>query len=94
MNKYLASVAPLPTADGWPGNPIGNLTKGWTPPASAFAGKPYVDDRLYTDSFYTSLSAVVPLLDADGSFLAFLGIDYAATKEKNALILLQYISFG
>lgn len=26
--KYLASPAPVPTADGWPGNPIGNLAKG------------------------------------------------------------------
>lgn len=94
VTKYLASACPFPAADGWPGNPIGNLTKGWILPPSVSQGKPYVDNQLYTDSFYTSLSAIIPLVDTDGTVLAFLGIDYAATKEKNALVLIRYISIG
>ncbi|MFH0785310.1 MAG: HAMP domain-containing protein [Pseudomonadota bacterium] len=92
--KYLVSPAPEPTADGWPGNPIGNLAKGWEPLNYLFLGKSYVDDRLYTDEFYTSLSAAVPILNKDGSTLAIFGIDYAATEERNQLIALKYFSYG
>ncbi len=92
--KYLASAAPLPTADGWPGNPIGNLAKGWEPLDYLLKGTSYVDDRLYTDEFYTSLSAAVPILDKDGSTFAILGIDYAATEERNQLIVLKFFCYG
>lgn len=90
--KYLVSGMPYPSKDGWPGNPIGNLAKGWRPPPSAFAGKAYVDDFIYTDKFYSSISAVVPLLNEDGSLLAFIGLDYAATKENHALNRIKYLS--
>ncbi|EKD39380.1 MAG: sigma factor SigB regulation protein [uncultured bacterium] len=92
--KYLASSAPLPTSDGWPGNPIGNLAKSWEPLDYLLKGKSFVDDRLYTDEFYTALSAAVPILDQDGSTLAILGIDYAATEERNKLLVLKLFCYG
>ena len=92
--KYLASCAPLPTEDGWPGNPVGNLTRGWTPPESIYTGVPYIDDTLYTDKFYTSLSATVPIMNDNGTLLAILGIDYTANVEKNTLIQLQYYCYS
>lgn len=92
--KYLASSAPVPTEDGWPGNPIGNLGKSWEPLHYLLNGKSFVDDRLYTDVFYTSLSACVPILNKDGSTLALLGIDYAATEERNKLSMLGLFCIG
>lgn len=92
--KYLASAAPFPTADGWPGNPIGNLAKSWEPLDYLLQGKSFVDDRLYADEFYTSLSAAVPLLEPDGSTLAILGIDYAASRERNKLQMLKLFCYG
>lgn len=91
--KYLVSAAPFPTTDGWPGNPIGNLTRGWESLHYLFLGKSYADNRLYTDSFYTSLSAAVPILNQDGSTLAILGLDYAATEERNQLTVLRYFCY-
>ena len=92
--KYLASPAPVPTADGWPGNPIGNLARGWEPLDYLFRGESYADHREYTDEFYTSLSAAVPILNSDGSTMAILGIDYAATREKNKLFILRLFCYG
>lgn len=92
--KYLASPAPVPTPDGWPGNPIGTLTKSWESLDYLFLGKSYVDNRLFTDVFYTSLSAAVPILDKDGSTLAILGVDYAAAEERNQLIVLKYFCYA
>ncbi len=92
--KYLVSPAPVPTADGWPGNPIGNLARGWEPLDYLFRGKSYADHREYTDEFYTSLSAAVPILNSDGSTMAILGVDYAATQEKNKLYLLRLFCYG
>lgn len=94
VTKYLVSPAPIPTDDGWPGNPVGNLTKGWTPPDSVFWGTPYIEDKLYTDKFYTSLNAIIPLMNDDGTFLALLGLDYTAVAERNILIQLQYFCYG
>ena len=92
--KYLVSPAPVPTADGWPGNPIGNLARHQGQLDYMVRGKSYTDHREYTDDFYTSLTAAVPILNSDGSTMAILGIDYAATREKNKLYLLRLFCFG
>lgn len=94
MLKYLVSCVPHPTEDGWPGNPIGNLAKNDHPQDFLLTGKSYTYDYVYSDEFYSSLDIVDPILNADGTPLAFLCIDYAAAKEKNTLMLLKYSCFG
>ena len=94
VTKYIASPAPDPTADGWPGNPIGNLTKGFTVQASVINGKSFVAEEIYSDEFYSSLSALFPIIDKDGTLIALLGLDYAATEERNKLTVLRYFCFA
>lgn len=92
--KYLVSAAPYPTKDGWPGNPIGTLERFREPLAPYFDGNSHVDTVLCTDSFYTSLTAGVPIFTADGQILAMLGLDYAATQENHKLMLLSYLCYS
>ncbi len=84
--KFIASCSPFPTADGWPGNPAGNLYRVVEPfYYEALAGKIGTSSDYTTDSFYTGLTAVVPILADDGSTLAVLGLDYFAGNEHDEL---------
>jgi diguanylate cyclase (GGDEF)-like protein len=90
--KFIASVAPEPEGEKWPGNPIGNLYAPVTPLFSqAFNGEVQIADDYYTDSFYTSITAAVPIKDNQGQTIAVLGIDYLAGSEQDQLRNLKSI---
>lgn len=93
--RFLASFAPEPEGDTWAGNPIGNLYAPASPIFSrAFDGETQVAEDYYTDSFYTSITAVVPLKDRQGQTIAVLGLDYLAGSEQDQLSNLKYICAG
>jgi len=84
--KFIASCSPFPTADGWAGNPAGNLYRVVEPfYHEALAGSIGRSSDYTRDSFYTGLTAVVPLLAKDGSTLAVRGLDYFAGNEHDEL---------
>ncbi len=80
--------------DDWPGNPVGNVY-GITDPtfAAVFGGQPQ-STGLYSDSFGTWITTLVPILTAEGQVLAVLGLDYDATSEANQLAVLKLIALG
>ena len=93
--KFIASFAPDPEGEDWPGNPIGNLYRPTSPIfARAFAGESQVSESFYSDAFYTSTTAVVPIKDASGSTIAVLGLDMLVTSEFNDLVRLRNVCLG
>jgi diguanylate cyclase (GGDEF)-like protein len=90
--KFLASADPDPEPPIWPGNPTGDLYAPVVPIfRDAFNGKFQVAEDYYTDQFYTSLTAVVPIKDKTGKVIAVLGLDYIAGTEQDYLQKLQPI---
>ncbi|WP_051039829.1 GGDEF domain-containing protein [Synechococcus sp. PCC 7336] len=90
--KFIASFAPEPEGEDWPGNPIGNLYRPTSPIfADAFEGESQVSRSFYSDSFYTSTTAAVPIKDSTGSTIAVLGLDLPIASEYNALVRLRFI---
>jgi diguanylate cyclase (GGDEF)-like protein len=90
--KFIASAAPEPEGKKWPGNPIGNLYAPTTPLFSqAFNGEVQIAEDYYTDSFYTSITAAIPIKDNRGQTIAVLGIDYLAGSEQDQLKNLRFI---
>lgn len=90
--KFIASVAPEPEGEEWPGNPIGNLYAPTTSIFSqAFNGEIQIADDYYTDSFYTSITAAIPIKDSQGQTIAVLGIDYLAGSEQDKMRQLTVI---
>lgn len=84
--KFIASSAPFPTSDGWQGNPAGNLYRIVKPfYIDALGGRIGYSDDYSTDSFYSGITAVVPIKDEDGSVIAVLGLDYYAGNERDSL---------
>ncbi|MGK7907646.1 MAG: diguanylate cyclase [Synechococcus sp.] len=93
--KFIASFAPDPEGDDWPGNPIGNLYRPTSPIfAQAFEGESQVAESFYTDAFYTSTTAAVPIKAASGETIAVLGLDLLVTSEFNDLVRLRNICIG
>ena len=93
--KFIASFAPEPEGEDWPGNPIGNLYRPTSPIfARAFAGDSQVSESFYSDAFYTSTTAVVPIKNASGETIAVLGLDMLVTSEFNELTRLRTICLG
>jgi diguanylate cyclase (GGDEF)-like protein len=93
--KFIASAAPEPEGEKWPGNPIGKLYAPVTPLFSqAFNGEIQVSENYYTDSFYTSITAAIPIKDKQGQTIAVLGIDYLEGSEKDQLRNLRSICIG
>ncbi|MGK7910299.1 MAG: diguanylate cyclase [Synechococcus sp.] len=93
--KFLSSFAPEPEGEEWPGNPIGNLYRPTSPIfANAFAGNSQVSESFYSDAFYTSITAAVPIKDASGGTIAVLGLDMLVTSELNNLARLRNICFA
>ena len=93
--KFIASFAPDPEGEDWPGNPIGNLYRPTSPMfARAFSGESQVSESFYTDAFYTSTTAVVPIVDASGETVAVLGLDMLVTSEFNDLARLRTVCLG
>ncbi len=89
--KFLASGSFEPQGD-WAGNPIGNLYVPITPLFSkAFDGEVQIAEDYYTDSFYSSLTAVIPIKDKAGKTIAVLGVDYVAGSDQDLLKKLQII---
>lgn len=83
--KFLASSIPNPQGH-WPGNPIGNLYVIPSPIYShVFEGNIQVANHYVTDSFYTSMTAVIPIKDTQGRTIAGLGLDYIAGSEADEL---------
>jgi len=92
--KFLSSPMPEPQG-AWPGNPIGNLYVVPSPIFSqVFDGKILVEDNYVTDSFYSSLTAVIPIKDSQGKTIASLGIDFIAGSELDELHQLRIICVG
>jgi HAMP domain-containing protein len=91
---FLVSSLPEPTADGWPGNPIGNLYRSLVPLDYATAGETYVCDQLLEDEFYQCLYVSIPLFDENGQVFAYLSLDYAAGRELEKLNRLKLICFS
>jgi diguanylate cyclase (GGDEF)-like protein len=90
--KFIASVAPEPEGKKWPGNPIGNLYAPVAPLFSqALKGEVQIAEDYYTDSFYTSITAAIPIKDNRGQTIAVLGIDYLAGSEQDQLRNLKSI---
>ncbi|MEL7475714.1 MAG: hypothetical protein AAGJ55_05735 [Cyanobacteria bacterium J06555_12] len=88
--KFVASFAPDPEGEDWPGNPIGNLYRPTSPIfARAFTGESQVSESFYSDAFYTSTTAVVPIKDSSGETIAVLGLDMLVTSEFNHLARLR-----
>jgi diguanylate cyclase (GGDEF)-like protein len=84
--KFLASADPDPEPPKWPGNPSGDLYAPVVPIFhEAFNGKFQVAEDYYTDHFYTSLTAVIPIKDKTGQVIAVLGLDYIAGTEQDYL---------
>ena len=93
--KFLASFAPEPEGTTWEGNPIGNLYIPNTPMfALAFQGDVQIEVQIAKDSFYTALTAAVPIKDQKGQTIAVLGLDYLAGSDQDQLTHLKYISIG
>ncbi|MEM9535165.1 MAG: diguanylate cyclase [Cyanobacteria bacterium P01_E01_bin.45] len=93
--KFVASFAPDPEGEDWPGNPIGNLYRPTSPIfARAFTGESQVSESFYSDAFYTSTTAVVPIKDSSGETIAVLGLDMLVTSEFNHLARLRAICSG
>lgn len=89
--KFLASGSFEPQGD-WAGNPIGNLYVPIIPLFSkAFDGEAQIAEDYYTDSFYSSLTAVIPIKDKAGKTIAVLGVDYVAGSDQDLLKKLQII---
>lgn len=83
--KFLASSVPDPQGN-WPGNPIGNLYAVPSPIYSqVFNGEIQVANDYVTDSFYTSMTVVIPIKDTQGTTIAGLGLDYIAGSEADEL---------
>ncbi len=80
--------------DDWPGNPVGNVYSITDPTfAAVFGGQPQ-STGLYSDSFGTWITTLVPILTPEGDVLAVLGLDYDATNEANQLVVLRLIALG
>ena len=93
--KFLASFAPEPEGTTWAGNPIGNLYIPNTPMfALAFQGDVQIEVQIAKDSFYTALTAAVPIKDQQGQTIAVLGLDYLAGSDQDQLTHLKYVSIG
>jgi diguanylate cyclase (GGDEF)-like protein len=90
--KFLASFAPEPEGKAWPGNPIGNF---YAPGSEifelAFDGDIQVEKDYYTDSFYTSITAAIPIKDEHNQTIAVLGLDYLEGSDQDQLRSLKYI---
>ena len=86
----LASAAPEPTEEGWPGNPIGNIIRIFTP-WSEISQKIFILDELNSDDFYTFLGGTIPIMDENRRTIALLGIDYPVGSELNKLKTLKWI---
>jgi len=90
--KFIASAAPEPEGTTYSGNPIGNL---YVPTTSLFGdtfnGEIQVTEDYYTDSFYSSLTATIPIKDKNGQTIAVLGLDDFAGSERDQLKNLQLI---
>ncbi|NJL98039.1 MAG: SpoIIE family protein phosphatase [Synechococcaceae cyanobacterium SM2_3_2] len=80
--------------DDWPGNPLGNVYSITDPTFAAAFGGEAQSTGLYSDSFGTWISTLVPVLDQDGRVVAVLGLDYDATNEANQLAVLRLIGLG
>jgi diguanylate cyclase (GGDEF)-like protein len=90
--RFLASSDPDPEPPRWPGNPVGQLYVPIVPIfGDAFQGEFQVAQDYYTDYFYTSLTAVVPIKDRNGKVVAVLGLDYIAGSDQDYLQKLQPI---
>lgn len=92
--KYLVSSFPEPTATGWPGNPIGNLSKGFAPADYWAHGQTFINDQLVEDEFYQCLYAGVPIFDNQDHVMAYLGLDYAPGRELEKLKQLRMICYS
>ncbi len=93
--KFIVSCIPFRTSDGWEGNPAGNLYRAVTSSFSGpLAGKTWTSDDYLTDSFYSGLTAVVPLKDDDGTTIAAMGLDYFAGSEADALRKIRMAGFS
>ena len=93
--KFIASFAPEPEGEDWPGNPIGNLYRPTSPIfARAFEGESQVSESFYSDTFYTSTTAAVPIKGTSGETIAVLGLDLLVTSEFNDLVRLRNICIG
>ncbi len=55
--------------------------------------KVYVNDKLFTDEFYTALFSGTPIFDKNGKFIAYLGCDYPAGGEIQKLENLKKTSY-
>lgn len=92
--KFIASCIPFPTPDGWEGNPAGNLYRAINPSFSdPLNDKVWTSGDYLTDSFYSGLTAVVPLKDDDGTIIAAMGLDYYAGSEADSLKKLKAAGF-
>lgn len=76
----------------WPGNPIGTLYATDAPFfIDTFDGQPQASGDFYSDRWGTWMTATVPLLDADGSTIAILGLDFDASDVAGQIQRLRFI---
>ncbi|OLP19970.1 hypothetical protein BST81_02545 [Leptolyngbya sp. 'hensonii'] len=88
--KFLASSTPDPQVNYWQGLPIGQLYVSPDPVFRlAFDGQVQVTQDFFTDSFYTSVTAAIPIKDQTGQTIAVLGLDYMAKTEADEIQKLQ-----
>ncbi len=97
--KFLASFAPEPEEnewDEWGGNPIGNL---YVPVSDMFrlaleTGEIQFTQDYESDSFYTSMTAAVPIQDAENQTIAVLGLDYQVRSANDGITYFRDQAIG
>lgn len=90
---YISAMRPEPDGDGYPGNPIGNLSRIFLPVSYLDEGE-HVYDELITDEYYTSMTVSVPVYDRNQEVIAYLGIDYSVGPELAKLDRMKKICLG
>jgi signal transduction histidine kinase len=61
--------------------------------ATLRAGRPYVFPDVYTDEHDSYLEARVPLVDAAGRFIGYLGVDYSLDSYEKAIDEVRFTGF-
>ncbi|MEM6445596.1 MAG: SpoIIE family protein phosphatase [Cyanobacteria bacterium P01_D01_bin.123] len=79
----------------WPGNAIGTLYATDAPFfIDTFDGQPQASDEFYSDRWGTWMTATVPILGADGSTIAILGLDFDASDVAGQIQRLRAICWS
>lgn len=93
MLMYLVSVCPDELPDGYPGNPIGNVSRSFIEISEISKGF-HAYEELVTDAFYSSMTASIPIYDENNEVIAFLGVDYIVGSELAKLDRMKKICLG